>query len=77
MMVCPRCHGPGSIYAGSNGWQPCPECQGCGIVSCCDTAGAEGDSDGLATMAAPDPEKAAGAPSNGQQSPIRRSHVQN
>jgi hypothetical protein len=44
-MNCPRCAGSGRrvichepMVDYSSG--PCPECQGSGIVSCCDTAGA-------------------------------------
>ena len=41
MMVCPYCYGKGE--RGSIEWgavKICPECQGSGILSCCDTAGA-------------------------------------
>ena len=69
-MVCPRCYGPGSVYAGREGWQPCPECHGSGIVSCCDTAGAGRDSASEGCQTSAKPEKAAGAPSEGQQTHI-------
>ena len=44
-MVCPTCYGTGSQYFESLGDFPsfstqCYGCQGSGIVSCCDTAGA-------------------------------------
>jgi RecJ-like exonuclease len=40
-MVCPKCYGMGwACIAGKMHSKPCPECQGSGIVSCCDTAGA-------------------------------------
>jgi len=42
-MVCEYCYGKGE--RGSIEWRGvkiCPECQGSGIVSCCDTAGATG-----------------------------------
>ena len=46
-MVCPKCAGSACFLQGytTEGkfekWPiPCPECQGSGIVSCCDTAGA-------------------------------------
>ena len=44
-MVCPTCHGTGSQRFERLGDFPafstrCYECQGSGIVSCCDTAGA-------------------------------------
>ena len=40
-MVCPYCAGAGEvIYIPGVGRAICPECQGSGIVSCCDTAGA-------------------------------------
>jgi hypothetical protein len=59
-MTCPDCHGTGyairhPLVAGTNLGdtpagtypsppQPCPECNGSGIASCCDTAGsATGD----------------------------------
>jgi hypothetical protein len=35
-MRCENCHGWGYKYFASD---PCPECNGCGIASCCDTAG--------------------------------------
>lgn len=40
-MICEHCYGNGE--RGSVLWKGirvCPECQGSGIVSCCDTAGA-------------------------------------
>jgi hypothetical protein len=40
-MICEHCYGKGE--RGSVCWigtKICPECQGSGIVSCCDTAGA-------------------------------------
>lgn len=38
-MICPECWGSGD-HPELEGF-PCPECGGCGIVSCCgDTAGA-------------------------------------
>lgn len=40
-MICEHCYGKG--VRGSVEWSDarrCPECQGPGIVSCCDTAGA-------------------------------------
>jgi len=49
-MMCPDCHGTGSVRYEWNprarAWitGPCPECNGSGIASCCDTAGsATGD----------------------------------
>jgi DnaJ-class molecular chaperone len=40
-MVCPKCYGCGEdVHAPTSYFVPCPECQGSGIVSCCDTAGA-------------------------------------
>lgn len=53
-MICPRCDGKGlikkqEIDLGHGTWitrawltrpEPCPECHGSGIVSCCDAAGA-------------------------------------
>ena len=42
-MVCPKCYGLGCSCHDPR--VPCPECQGSGIVSCCDTAGAGGDVD--------------------------------
>lgn len=41
-MICEHCYGKGE--RGSVEWdgvRVCPECQGSGIVSCCDTAGAQ------------------------------------
>jgi hypothetical protein len=53
-MICPKCHGRRMIPTGRSirlglrwflgepalAFMPCPECQGHGEVSCCDTAGA-------------------------------------
>jgi hypothetical protein len=36
-MICPTCHG--AVLDGGERAYPCPDCQGSGIVSCCDTAG--------------------------------------
>jgi DnaJ-class molecular chaperone len=45
-MICPTCHGGGRRIAkaivdpdGRIAIEPCPECNGCGVVSCCDAAG--------------------------------------
>lgn len=39
-MVCPDCYGTGAV---GRGGVICAECQGSGIISCCDTAGANGE----------------------------------
>jgi RecJ-like exonuclease len=39
-MICPDCHGKGRIKLFRHGKMPCLECNGSGIVSCCDSAGA-------------------------------------
>lgn len=41
-MICQRCHGKGYLR---NVMEPCPECLGSGVASCCDTAGARGEFD--------------------------------
>ena len=66
MMVCQSCYRHGyvrKLELYRFGLVVCRECQGCGIVSCCDTAGAEGDPSDLATTLPDEAEKAAGAPS--------------
>ena len=41
-MLCPKCYGKGERGSVEwNGVALCLECQGSGIVSCCDTAGSE------------------------------------
>jgi hypothetical protein len=36
-MRCEKCQGTGRDLARQ--WQACPECEGCGIAYCCETAG--------------------------------------
>ena len=38
-MICPECNGKGRIKLFRHGRMPCLECNGSGIVSCCDAAG--------------------------------------
>lgn len=46
-MICPVCEGrrwiarayPRPANRSLSFWAPCPECGGCGVVSCCDAAG--------------------------------------
>ena len=39
-MICEICHGEGSLATLFGETRPCPECNGSGVASCCDTAGA-------------------------------------
>lgn len=56
-MICEYCRGTGRGRKRTHpplGFWPCPECQGSGIVSCCDTAGASMLADLTVDTAEPD-----------------------
>lgn len=37
-MICPACQGEGWLETGAGPWEPCPDCDGCGIAYCCEGA---------------------------------------